>query len=159
MRQYQGKFDEAMARFEQALALKPEYADAQLGLATCYLVNGDYERGWPAWERVCPLPGRVPQTSLRRWMGEPLAGRSLLLLTEQGLGDTIQFVRYARRLKQQGARVVLAVQAALGRLLASYADCGRVVSAGFWRGVAAVRFLSSFAQCPAAANRRSGDSR
>jgi hypothetical protein len=51
-----------------------------------------------------------------------LAGRSLLLVAEQGFGDTIHFVRYARLLKQRGARVVLAAQPALGRLLASAAD-------------------------------------
>ena len=68
------------------------------------------------------MPGLVPQHSLPRWTGEPLAGRSLLLLAEQGLGDTLHFVRYARLLKERGARVVLAAPAALGRLLASHPD-------------------------------------
>ena len=118
----QGKLDEAAARYQQALALRPDYAEAQLGLATCYLVEGDYERGWPAYEGRLRMPGLVPQHSLPRWTGEPLAGRSLLLLAEQGLGDTLHFVRYARLLKERGARVVLAAQAALGRLLASHPD-------------------------------------
>ncbi len=68
------------------------------------------------------MPGREPQPNLPRWTGQPLAGRSVLLLTEQGLGDTLHFIRYARRLKERGAHVVLAVQAALGRLLASHPD-------------------------------------
>jgi hypothetical protein len=83
------------------------------------LVAEDYERGWPAYEGRLRIPGFVPQPNIPRWKGEPLAGRTLMLLAEQGLGDTIHFVRYARALKKQGARIVLACQAALGRLLAS----------------------------------------
>jgi Flp pilus assembly protein TadD len=118
----QGKLDEAAARYEQALALRPDFADAQMGLATCFLVRGDYERGWPGYETRLRVSGFVPPHGLPRWRGEPLAGRSLLLWAEQGLGDTLQFVRYGRLLKKRGARVVLACPAALGRLLASQAD-------------------------------------
>jgi tetratricopeptide (TPR) repeat protein len=118
----QGKFDEAAPRYQQALALKPDFVDAHLGLATCNLAKGDYARGWPGYEwrlRVHSpeLPAGVP-----RWNGEPLEGRSVLLVAEQGLGDTIHFVRYGRLLAQLGARVVLACPAALGRLLSSYPD-------------------------------------
>jgi tetratricopeptide (TPR) repeat protein len=118
----QGKFDEAAARFEQALALWPDHGDAHCGRAAGYLAVGDYERGWPAYEGRLHIPGLAPQLSFPRWTGEPLAGRSLLLVTEQGLGDTFQFVRYARLLKERGARVVLACPAALGRLLAVNPD-------------------------------------
>ena len=72
--------------------------------------------------RGCACPGMSPLPSLPRWTGEPLAGRSLLLLAEQGFGDTFHFIRYARLLKERGARVVLAVPPALGRLLASHPD-------------------------------------
>ena len=113
---------EARQAFERLHALEPDEPDAELGLATCYLVEGDYERGWPAYEARLRMPELSMQPDLPRWQGEPLAGRSLLLLAEQGLGDTLHFVRYARLFKEQGARVVLAVQPALGRLLASSAD-------------------------------------
>jgi tetratricopeptide (TPR) repeat protein len=114
----QGKLGEAAARYTQALAIRPDLADAQLGIAACYLAEGDYERGWPAYEARLRIPGVVTPHSHPRWTGQPLAGRSLLLLAEQGLGDTFLFVRYARLLKERGARIVLAVQAPLGRLLA-----------------------------------------
>ncbi len=68
------------------------------------------------------MPGFATQHSIPRWTGEPLAGRSLLLFAEQGLGDTFHFIRYARMLKARGARIVLACQAALGRLLAAHPD-------------------------------------
>ncbi len=118
----QGKLDEAVARYEQALALRPDYAGPQLGLAACHLIEEDYARGWPAYEARLRVPGLVHRCSLPRWEGESLAGRSLLLLAEQGLGDTLQFVRYARAVKERGARVVLVAQPALGRLLANHPD-------------------------------------
>ena len=126
----QGKLDEAAARYQQALALKPDLAEAQMGLAARYLVEGDYERGWPAYEVRLRVPGHLPQHNLPRWTGQPLAGRSLLLLAEQGVGDTLQFVRYARLLKERGARVVLAVQKALGPLLARDPDLGELFILG-----------------------------
>ncbi len=66
----------------------------------------------------------------RAWKGEPLAGRSLLLLAEQGLGDTLLFLRFARKLKERGARVVLAAQARLNRLLASHPDLDELIILG-----------------------------
>ena len=118
----QDKLDEATAHYRQALALRPDFITAQLGLATCYLIAGDYERGWPEYEARRRIAGLVPRQSVPRWNGEPLEGRSLLLVAEQGLGDTFLFVRYARVLKERGARVVLACTAALGRLLAPSAE-------------------------------------
>jgi Tfp pilus assembly protein PilF len=117
----QARFDEAAAGYEQALALQPDFAEAQLGRATCYLLHGDYERGWPEYEARLRMAGFALPLGIPRWTGEPLAGRSLLLVAEQGLGDTLQFIRYARPLKELGARVVLACPKALGRLLASHA--------------------------------------
>jgi Tfp pilus assembly protein PilF len=123
----QGQLDQAAARFEQALALRPDFADAQVALATCHLVNGDYARGWPAYEARLRMPSHPRLPELPRWTGEALAGCSLLLVAEQGLGDTIHFLRYARLLKQQGARVVLAAQSALQRFLTSHPDVDEFV--------------------------------
>jgi hypothetical protein len=65
-----------------------------------------------------------------RWRGEPLAGRSILLHYEQGLGDTLQFIRYAAVLKRRGATVIVLCQAALRKILATAAGIDWLVSAG-----------------------------
>jgi Tfp pilus assembly protein PilF len=126
----QFKLNEARQAFERLEAIQPDLPSAQLGLAACYLFQEDYERGWPAYEARLRMPGVPSPPDLPRWAGEPLKGRSLLLVAEQGLGDTIQFVRYALALKQRGARVVLAVQPALGRLMASQPDLEEVFLLG-----------------------------
>ncbi|HEX4142603.1 MAG TPA: tetratricopeptide repeat protein [Pirellulales bacterium] len=116
------KLPAAREAFGRLRALRPDSIDAHVGLATCYFLEGDYERAWPAYEGRMQMAKLGPLLDRPRWTGEPLAGRSLLLVTEQGLGDTLQFVRFARVLKEQGARVVLACPPAVGRLLASYPD-------------------------------------
>ncbi len=95
---------------------------AQLGLGICYLLQEDYQRGWPAFEGRLRIAGARPLPDIPRWQGEDLTGRSLLVVAEAGFGDTLHFLRYARLLKARGARVVFAVQPSLGRLLASHPD-------------------------------------
>ena len=83
-----------------------------------------------------------------------MAGRSLLLLAEQGLGDTLHFVRYARMLKERGARVVLACQAALGRLLASHPDVDELFILGSAEELPRLDFYLPLLSAPAHLARR-----
>jgi tetratricopeptide (TPR) repeat protein len=113
---------EAIGSYERALALKPDYAAAHWNLADCYLLLGDFARGWQEYEWRWKLEQR---DNLRRdfqqplWLGnETLAGRTILLHSELGLGDTLQFCRYATEVATLGARVVLEVQPSLLPLLA-----------------------------------------
>jgi FkbM family methyltransferase len=114
-----GRLDEAEARFEQAIALKPDYVDAHWNRSLLWLLRGDFARGWPEYEwrwRLRTFPAMdFPQP---RWDGGPLEGKTILLHAEQGLGDTLQFVRYAPLLKRRGATVVLQAPPPLLRLLA-----------------------------------------
>lgn len=97
------------------------------------LVRGDWPRGWEEYEARLEVPGLIqPQRNFRtpRWDGSPFPGRTLLLHYEQGLGDTLMFVRYASRVKALGGTVLLAAQAALADLVATCPGLDGVIPKG-----------------------------
>lgn len=114
-----GRDAEAEASFRQVLALAPDHADAHTDLGLLELKRGDYAAGWRDYEwrwRAPGFPGRLPPLP-PQWRGEtPLAGRTLLVTAEQGLGDTLHFCRYLEPVAD--AAVTLAVQPGLAPLLA-----------------------------------------
>jgi Flp pilus assembly protein TadD len=116
----QGKRDEALALYDQALRLAPHCAIAHHNRALLWLLRGDFAHGWPEYEwrwqaRNLTRPS-FPQPC---WDGSALQGRTILLYAEQGLGDTIQFARYAPLVKERGGRVVLQCQPSLLTLLST----------------------------------------
>ncbi len=124
-----GRRAEAKRWFREAIGHRPDDHPARMGLAVCLLAEGDFIRGWQAFESRLNDPGvrrSLPilegRTLLR---GEPVAGRTIVLMAEQGFGDTLQFVRYARVLRAEGARVVLLVPPDLVRLLEPLGDVVR----------------------------------
>ena len=126
-----GRMDDATAAARQALALAPRSAFAQHHLATTLLVQGQLtDEAWRLYEGRLGLNGVKPLPAARRWTGEDMLGGTVLLHAEQGLGDTLQFVRYAPLVAARGARVVLAVQPALVRLLQGTPGVAAVVPAG-----------------------------
>jgi len=121
---------------EQALALDPSDAEAHWNFALGLLQLGRFEEGWREHEWRWRHQGFGDFKSKRPfeqplWLGEqPLQGRTILLHAEQGLGDTIQFCRYAALVKALGATVILEVQRPLLRLLAQVAGADRVIARG-----------------------------
>jgi Tfp pilus assembly protein PilF len=116
------EYDEALAHFERAAAARPDYARAHAGRAGIWLRDGNYARGWEEYEwrwRVEGFPGRPPRPGVPVWDGAPLDGRTILLTAEQGLGDTIQFIRYAPLVAARCGRVVVECPASLVRLVRS----------------------------------------
>ena len=117
------RWDEAIASYDRAIATNPQFADAQFNRAMALLTVGDFARGWPAWEwrwKVAQRLGIGKQRNYQQplWLGEePIKGQRLLIHSEQGLGDTLQFCRYASLCASQGAAVILEVQPPLIDLL------------------------------------------
>ncbi|TAJ65242.1 DUF6165 family protein [Brevundimonas sp.] len=127
-----GRADEAVASHDRALVLRPDFPDAQVNRAVALLSLERFAEGWRDLEarkrRARPVGVSPPGSPL--WRGqENLAGRSLLVLSEQGLGDTIQFCRYLPLLEARGARVLFGPQDSLVRLMASLDCSARLVDA------------------------------
>jgi tetratricopeptide (TPR) repeat protein len=125
---------EAVASYERALALQPDHASAHWNLADCLLLLGDFARGWQEYQWRWKLTQRNTygqDFDQPLWLGtQPLAGRTIVLHSELGLGDTLQFCRYAKQVAALGARVVLDVQPALRPLLAGLEGAAEVVARG-----------------------------
>jgi tetratricopeptide (TPR) repeat protein len=128
------RFGEAMASLDRAIALNPQFADAHLHQAMCRLAVGDFALGWPQYEwrwRTPPFARSRHHQDTPLWLGrEALEGRTLLLHSEQGFGDTLQFCRYAADVAARGAKVVLEVQPGLERLLSGLEGVAQVVRRG-----------------------------
>ncbi|MET3131157.1 Flp pilus assembly protein TadD [Oxalobacteraceae bacterium GrIS 1.11] len=127
-----GRDAEAEACLRQAIALDPDYPLARLNLAFLLLGQGRCAEGWALHEARndpgLPDGGAAPSFAFPRWRGEALAGKSLLVWPEQGLGDVIQFCRYIPLLKGDAARIGLACRAPLVALMGTLDGVDEVFS-------------------------------
>jgi tetratricopeptide (TPR) repeat protein len=127
------RFDEAIASYDEVLARRKDDSDAHFNQALALLTTGRYRPGFEAYEWRWRRTGIRPQKSRRRplWLGEyPLHRKTVLLHAEQGLGDTIQFVRYVPLVAAGGAAVVLEVQPELVSLMSGLDGAAQVLSRG-----------------------------
>ena len=117
-RQAQGQVEEAIACFSRLLDRQPDFVRTRWNRAIAWLLVGNFAQGWDEyawrWQR--------PETPLRTltqplWSGEPLSGQTILVYAEQGLGDTLQFMRYLPLVQAQGGRVLFECQPELLHLL------------------------------------------
>ncbi|MBN3849845.1 tetratricopeptide repeat protein [Paraburkholderia sp. Ac-20342] len=128
------RHEDALASYERALALNPAAAETHWNQALCLLQMGRFEAGWRAyewrWERRRIQAGKR-EFAQPLWLGDfPLDGKTILLHAEQGLGDTLQFCRYASSVARLGAKVVLEVPAPLLRLLSTLDGVDQLIEAG-----------------------------
>lgn len=126
----QRRFDEALAAFKKALQIAPNDAGARTNRAQTNLLLGRYEHGWREYEWRWLDGGQRHEFGECAWLGEhPLQGKTLLVHSEQGFGDTLQFVRFVPWLAATGGRIVLRVQDPLVPLLKGFPGADLVIGA------------------------------
>jgi tetratricopeptide (TPR) repeat protein len=121
-----GRYDEALAGCDRVIALNPQHASAQLKKALMQLLHGNYKDGlanyeW-RWQCASELEPRAFMVTKPQWRGEPITDKTILLHAEQGLGDSIQMLRYLPLVKARAARVLLEVPETVRPLLGPLAD-------------------------------------
>ena len=124
-----GQIDEAYVECRRALEIQPDFALAHTTLGMMHITDGDFARGWPEyeWRRGARELNVVERpVSQPLWEGGDLAGKTILLQCEQGLGDTMHYVRYAPMIARRGGKVLLEVQPSLVRLLSNSPELGQV---------------------------------
>jgi tetratricopeptide (TPR) repeat protein len=123
--------DEALACYEQAMWLKPDQAEIRWNRSLMLLQLGRYEEGWREYEWRWKRKNAVhPRFEQPMWDGSPLVGKTILLWSEQGLGDIIQFCRYANVVKRMGGTVILQILPPLVPLLSTCQGADRVIAEG-----------------------------
>ncbi len=122
----------ATAAFRDALRVAPDFAQAHWNLSLALLLAGQYAEGWREyeWRNRSETFGATAASPAPRWNGEDLSGRTIVLSAEQGLGDTLQFVRYAAPLAARGAKVILVAPESLAGILAGAPGIAAVARAG-----------------------------
>jgi tetratricopeptide (TPR) repeat protein len=130
------RWEEALESYDRAVAINPDYADAQFNRSLAWLFRGEFERGWRGyewrWKNAARLGiGEFRQFAQPLWLGlESVAGKRVLLHSEGGLGDTIQFCRYAPAIAAMGAAVYIEAQAPLLGLLSSLQGVSQLIATG-----------------------------
>ncbi len=131
---WQKRFAESEAAFVRMMQVNPRFSEGRMNYGALLLALGRYEEGWALFEsRYLVFEGETPRMShnapYSRWTGEPLAGKSIMLMREQGYGDEIMFVRFAKELKERGAsKVTILCQAPIKTLLATVPGVDEVLS-------------------------------
>jgi hypothetical protein len=126
------RVNDALENFDRAIAIDPDHVEAHVGRAIVWLLQGDFTRGWREFEWRWKTPqGRAMQAHKGilqpLWLGaEELAGKTILLHSEKGLGDTLQFCRLAKCVSDLGATVLLQVQGPLVEILEPLDGVSRV---------------------------------
>ncbi len=126
-----GEMEGAVDDLSEAIRLEPEEGQWHLGRSLVRLMQGNYEEGWPEyeWRFKCKAFVR-PTCDKPLWDGSDLKGKTIALLAEQGLGDTVQFARYGSAIKQLGGKAVLVCQKPLVSLMSTCPNLDLVVAFG-----------------------------
>jgi tetratricopeptide (TPR) repeat protein len=115
------RFDEALASYDEALRIKPDYAEATWNKSLLLILTGNYQEGWMLYETRSEkedLKKNFPRYPQLAWRGnEDIRNKKILIHSEQGLGDSLQFIRYLDQIHQLGAEIILEVPRTLVTLV------------------------------------------
>ncbi len=129
--QHLGRTAEAFAAYDKTIAVKPDYADAYYHRGSALLLHGRFAEGWRDFEwrwKVTDCGFDRPLLRAAEWRGENLAGKSVIVYSEQGLGDAIQFARFLPRLTERGARLTFLCHPGLVHLFRTLAGEMEVIA-------------------------------
>jgi Tfp pilus assembly protein PilF len=129
--QQRGQLHQSIAHYRATIAARPDWPMPHHNLAQALLLAGDLVEGFREYEwrkRMEGLSQFYPKFSKPAWDGADLNGARILLYAEQGMGDTIQFIRYAPLIADRGGQVILQCQPELVRLMETVPNVSRVVS-------------------------------
>lgn len=127
----QVRLEDAAASFRRAIELEPQWKLPRFNLGLLLLFQGDFEQGWIEHEARCDAPElrHIKQNLPRpRWDGSDLNGKRILIYTEQGFGDAIQFARYVPMVAERGGRVILGCRAPLVSLFRTVEGVEQLIS-------------------------------
>lgn len=114
-----GKYNEAMDYYKKAISIDNEYAEAHWNIALLNLMFGNFTEGWKEYEWRWKLGNLAIKRTFDKpqWEGSDINGKTILIYTEQGFGDTIQFIRYVPLIAKRGAKVIVECEKELVTLL------------------------------------------
>jgi tetratricopeptide (TPR) repeat protein len=135
------RFDEAFEVYGRLKHTAPGDALAELGTAHLNLLLGNFDAGWSGREARWNLPSSYPRFSQPMWLGhDSIAGKTIVIAADEGLGDTIQFARYIPLVAALGARIILAIQEPLIPLLSRMPGISQCIPVAEAADLAAVDF-------------------
>lgn len=127
--QEQGLFQEAKQTYQQTLEINKDSAEANFSLALLLLLEGNYREGFKEYEwRFLAQKVTLPKLTKSQWQGEDIKDKTLLIISEQGFGDTIQFIRYVYLLSEKVASLKVACYPNLVKLFSQIKEINEVVS-------------------------------
>tara|TARA_B100001123_G_C15263085_1_gene1007350 strand:+ start:464 stop:1888 length:1425 start_codon:yes stop_codon:yes gene_type:complete len=126
------KFGQAKQSYLGCIDIYPENADPHINLGMCYLLTGEYEKGWKEYEWRLKLDNNLMsvESTKPQWKGENIEGKKLLIICEQGFGDTIHFIRFAKLFSKEGTEIIVLAQDELNSLLEQQAWISNIINLG-----------------------------
>ena len=124
------KFNQAIDFYKGCIDTYPEYIEPHINLGMCYLLTGNYAEGWNEYEWRLKLQAQVYDIKFNkpRWVGQDLSGKTLVIATEQSVGEILLFIRFAKQLALDGAKIIVMTQGELKKILESQKWINKVIS-------------------------------